>query len=55
MTQNQKLGLAVIQLFGLKEIKNQYIEDERYKTTWGTKTAEGIGACIIRLVEESKK
>ena len=47
--QRIKLGESVAEFLGLKLDK-----DKRYATTWGTKTAEGLGACIQRLVKESQ-
>jgi len=44
------LGKAIVGLFDLRSDKTG-----RYKTTWGTKTLEGLGRCIIRLVEETKE
>jgi hypothetical protein len=30
-------------------------KDGRTKTTWGTKSIQGLGACITRIVEEEKE
>jgi hypothetical protein len=41
------IGYEVSQLLNLK-----FGKDGRTKTSWGTKTVQGIGACIQRIVEE---
>lgn len=40
-------GHEVAKLLNLK-----FGKDGRTKTSWGTKSIQGLGACIIRIVEE---
>lgn len=47
---NVAIGYEVSQLLNLK-----FGKDGRTKTSWGTKSIEGIGACITRIVEEQTK
>lgn len=44
------IGYEVNQLLGLK-----FGKDGRTKTNWGTKSIQGLGACILRIVEEQKE
>lgn len=44
---NVAIGHEVAKLLKLK-----FGKDGRTNTTWGTKSIEGIGACINRIVEE---
>ena len=44
-----RLGASIIALFDLKPLPNY---PDRYKTTWGSKTAQGIGASVQRIIEE---
>jgi hypothetical protein len=48
MTTDEKIGFEIIQMFNLKEIKDQ---KGHYPTSWGSKTALGIGRCVQRIVE----
>ena len=41
------VGQKVSELLNLK-----FGKDGRTKTTWGTKSVQGLGACITRIVEE---
>ena len=41
------IGQKVSELLALK-----FGKDGRTKTTWGTKSIQGLGACITRIVEE---
>jgi len=41
------IGYEVAQLLNLK-----FGKDGRTKTSWGTKSVQGLGACITRIVEE---
>ena len=41
------IGYKVAQLLNLK-----FGKDGRTKTSWGTKSVQGLGACITRIVEE---
>ena len=43
------IGYEVSNLLSLK------FRDGRTNTTWGTKTIQGLGACIERIVEEQTK
>lgn len=45
---NVAIGQAVSELLNLKFDK--YLG--RTKTSWGSKSIEGLGACITRIVEE---
>jgi hypothetical protein len=54
MTQAEKLGKKVVELFNLKEDKSEKYNPKRYKTSWGNKTMEGVGQCVFRLVEENE-
>lgn len=49
MTQSEKLGIEIVVLFNLRKQK-----DGKYQTSWGSKTLEGIGNTIFRLVEENE-
>lgn len=49
MTQNEKIGQAMAELLNLKARR----KDKRYNTGWGTKTLEGLGASVRRIVEEN--
>lgn len=42
----EKFGFRVARFLHLKQRK-----DGRYHTEWGTKTAHGLGLCLIRLYE----
>lgn len=56
MTQAEKLGEKIVELFKLKKLRqdtNKY-GISYYKTSWGNKTLEGIGNCVFRLVEENE-
>ena len=44
-----RLGASMIALFDLKPLPDY---PDRYKTTWGSKTAQGIGASVQRIIEE---
>lgn len=44
------IGHEVSKLLNLK-----FGKDGRTKTTWGTKSIQGLGACISRIVEEQTK
>jgi len=44
---NVAVGHEVSKLLNLK-----FGKDGRTKTSWGTKTIQGLGACITRIVEE---
>jgi hypothetical protein len=46
---NVMVGQKIAELLGLKVNKLG-----RMNTSWGTKTILGLGACIVRIVEESK-
>jgi len=50
MTYNERLGEALVQIFKLKEIREQ--GEKRYMTAWGTKTLEGLGAIIRRIQDD---
>ena len=54
LTKTQLLNIAtgqkVAELLSLKVGK-----DGRIKTDWGTKTIQGLGACINRIVEEESE
>lgn len=50
MTKNEKIGLKMVEFFQLKS--GYGFMEGRYDTSWGSKTVEGIGASIIRIVEE---
>jgi hypothetical protein len=52
MTTDEKIGFEIIQMFNLKEIKEQ---KGHYTTSWGSKTALGIGRCIQRIVEQETR
>ena len=41
------IGQQVAELLNIK-----FGKDGRAKTSWGTKTVEGLGNCIIRIHEE---
>lgn len=41
------IGYEIAQLLNLK-----FSKDGRVKTSWGTKSVQGLGACITRIVEE---
>jgi hypothetical protein len=47
---NVAIGYEVSQLLNLK-----FGKDGRTNTSWGTKSIEGLGACITRIVEEQTK
>lgn len=53
MTVNQQIGNRVVELFHLKAGYG-FMED-RYDCYGGSKTIEGIGASIVRIVEEIKE
>lgn len=44
------VGQKISELLSLK-----FGKDGRTKTTWGTKSIQGLGACITRIVEEEKE
>jgi hypothetical protein len=58
---NEKLGEKVIKLLALPKLRQQSKQYGKpyYRTRWGNKTAEGMGACIHRLlidtINENKK
>ena len=45
-----KVGEEIIDLFDLKHIG----KSDRYRTTWGNKTAMGLGYSINRIMEKHK-
>jgi hypothetical protein len=47
MTQNEEAGKAIVDLLTLEANK-----EGRYKTSWGIKTLEELGASVIRKPEE---
>ena len=53
MTKNEQIGLKVTEFFKLKS--GYGFMEGRYDTSWGSKTLEGIGASVIRMVEEGKE
>jgi len=53
MTQNQIIGEKVVEFFKLKAGYG-FMED-RFDCYGGSKTIEGIGASIVRIVEEAKE
>lgn len=48
-----ELGNRVIAVLTLEPIMGGF-DPVRYHTTWGSKTAEGIGRVIVRLTNETK-
>lgn len=47
-------GTALIEMLGLKPIPNKDKKAEiRYATSWGSKSVEGLGRCIERIVKEN--
>jgi len=56
ITQAEKLGEKIVELFELRKLQQQSKKYEKnyYFTSWGSKTLEGIGQCIFRLVEENE-
>jgi hypothetical protein len=44
----RSVGIDVVDMLGLKIDKN-----DRVNTSWGSKTVKGLGASIIRIVEEN--
>lgn len=47
---NIAIGYEVAQMLNLK-----FGKDGRTKTSWGTKSIQGVGASIARIVEEQTK
>ena len=47
---NIAIGYELSQMLNLK-----FDKQGRCKTTWGTKTVQGLGACINRIIEEQKE
>ncbi len=49
----EEMGRNMVDLFGLKPLK-EFEDSVRYDTSWGTKTLEGVGRCVLRIVRELK-
>jgi hypothetical protein len=47
---NVAIGHEIAKLLSLK-----FDKQGRTKTTWGTKSVQGLGACITRIIEEQKE
>lgn len=56
MTQTEILGQKIVELFELPKLreKSKQYGKAYYQTSWGTKTLEGIGNCVLRLIEDNK-
>jgi hypothetical protein len=56
MTQAEKLGQKIVELFELPKLRQQSKEYGKsyYQTSWGNKTLEGIGNCVFTLVDENE-
>jgi hypothetical protein len=56
MTQAEKLGQKVVKLFALPKLRKhtKVYGKAFYQTLWGSKTLEGIGQSVFRLVEENE-
>jgi hypothetical protein len=54
MTEVETLGLSIVNLFNLPKLrgKSNTYGKAYYYTAWGDKTLEGIGNCVLRLVDE---
>ena len=48
----EQLGRDVAELLDLKTIKKGD-QKGRYETTWGTKTALGLGYCVLNIVNKT--
>ena len=57
-TQAKQLGQRLIEFLNLKPLpqtaKEKTAADTRYDTTWGSKTVEGLGRSIERMVKEAE-
>ena len=52
-TESKELFLSVAVGQKVAELLNlKFGKDGRTKTSWGTKSLQGLGACITRIVEE---
>lgn len=51
-----ELGKKIIELFTLPKLrqKSKQYGQPYYETSWGSKTAKGIGACVLRIVKETQ-
>lgn len=47
---NTAIGYEIAQLLNIK-----FGKDGRCKTSWGTKSVQGLGASISRIIEEQKE
>jgi hypothetical protein len=47
---NTAIGYEIAQLLNIK-----FGKDGRCKTSWGTKSVQGLGASINRIIEEQKE
>ncbi len=53
LTENESIALKVAIGYEVSQLLNlKFGKDGRTKTSWGTKSVEGLGACIQRIVEE---
>jgi hypothetical protein len=54
LTQEEQIkrGEKIIEIFGLKEDKQEKYNPKRYLTSWGNKTALGVFLTCQRLIEE---
>lgn len=54
--QAKLLGQRLIEFLNLKPLpqttKEKAAADTRYATDWGSKTVEGLGRCVERMVKE---
>ena len=49
--QQEEVGVYVAELFGINYCDKT---KKQYPTTWGTKTALGLGACVERIINKAK-
>lgn len=55
LTENEEFirGLQIAEIFGLKKARKMAGFNDRYETSWGTKTALGLYRMVKRLADES--
>lgn len=56
MTKNELIGTKIVELFKLPKLRKEskLYRKAYYPTSWGSKTLEGLGACVQRITKESE-
>jgi len=54
MIKSEFLGMEIVKLFELPKLrkKSKQYGKNYYQTAWGDRTIEGVGACVLNIVNE---